>query len=339
MIVEIITTGGSIAEVFENDQVRHLTGDELIAELMQGAKAEPGLRVNDLFSVPSTWITPENMREIGREALKAHQKRDVAGVVVAHGTATLEETAFFVDLMIDGRKPVIFTGAQRYPGTHGYDGYRNLQDAIAVACSPEVEGLGSLVLMNGEIHLARDAVKVHAGSMAAFASPGWGPVGGVYRDTVRITRRPISRSRPVVPDGDFPRVDVLMTYTGMDRSLLDASLAAGAKGIVIQGMSSVGIPDALVPSIEAAVKRDVPVVITSRCIESGVIPGSLSILGISGYSGELSRLGVAISSLQAVKARCRLLALLAAGADAALVFAQMNDVGQTSPQGTTATDK
>jgi L-asparaginase len=324
-VIEIITTGGSIAELFENGSVRHLTGDELVAELRRGANIRPSLRVKDLLAVPSTWITPQNMHEIGRAVLMAHSDKQVAGVVVAHGTATLEETAFFVDLMLEGQKPAVFTGAQRYPATHGYDGYRNLQDAIAVANSSGVKGLGSLIVMNGEIHLACDAVKTHASSMCGFASPGWGPVGVVHGDTVHIKRRPSSRFNPIMPNGEFPRVDVITTYTGMDGLLLDASIAGGAKGIIIQGMSSIGIPDTLITSVASALQRRVPVVITSRCIESGILPGSLSHFGIAGYSGELSQLGVAVSSLHAIKARCRLLALLSAGADERTIFEQMND--------------
>lgn len=326
MTIEIIATGGSIAELFENGQVRHLSGEELVEGLLRGSRIDTDLRVNDILSVPSTWITPENMREVGRAVVKAHAEKSVAGVVVSHGTATLEETSFFVDLMIDGEKPVVFTGAQRYPGGHGYDGYRNLQDAIAVASSPKVRGLGSLVVINGEIHLARDAVKVHAGSMAAFSSPGWGPVGGVHLGAVRIIRRPNSRYAPLAPDGDLPRVDVLATYTGMDGALLDASIAAGAQGVVIQGMTSVGIPDSLIDSVIATVQRNIPIVIVSRCIESGVIPGSLSHFGLAGYSGELRRLGVAMSGLHALKARCRLIALLAAGADAGTALMEMNEI-------------
>jgi L-asparaginase len=266
------------------------------------------------------------MRQIGRAVVKAHAEEKVMGVVVSHGTATLEETSFFVDLLIDGEKPAVFTGAQRYPGGHGYDGYRNLQDAIAVAGSPHVRGLGSLAVINGEIHLARDVVKVHAGSMAAFSSPGWGPVGGVHLDTVRITRRPTSRYSALKPEGPLPRVDVLATYTGMDGSLLDASVAAGAQGVIIQGMSSVGVPDSLIDSINSAVKNGTLIVVTSRCIESGVVPGSLSHFGLAGYSGELRRLGVAINGLHPLKARCRLIALLAAGADSQTALMEMNEI-------------
>jgi L-asparaginase len=309
--IELVTTGGSIAELFENGTVRHLSGEELATELLRGMSSRPELLVNDLLSVPSTWITPHDMREIGRAVLAAQARPDVAGVVV--------------DLMLDGDKPAVFTGAQRYPGRHGYDGYMNLQDAIAVAGSPLARSLGALAVMNGEIHLARDVMKVHAGSMAAFASPGWGPVGGVHLDTVRIARRPTHRFEPISPDGALPRVDVLATYTGMDGALLDASIAGGARGVVIQAMSSVGIPDTLVEAVAAAAAR-VPVVIVSRCFESGVIPGSLSHEGLAGYSAELRRLGVAISGLQALKARCRLMALIAAGADAETARLAMDDV-------------
>ncbi|RWI88868.1 asparaginase [Mesorhizobium sp.] len=325
MKVEVITTGGSIAELFEKGIVRHLTGEQLVDELLRGSSIKAELVVTDLLSVPSTWITPKDMRNIGRAVVAAHEKPDVAGVVVSHGTATLEESAFFVDQMIDGEKPVVFTGAQRYPGGHGYDGYRNLQDAIAVAGSAKTRGLGVLAVMNGEIHLARDVMKTHAGSMAAFASPGWGPVGGVHLDAVRVMRRPLSRFAPVLPDGDLPRVDILATYTGMDASLLEASIASGASGVVIQAMSSVGVPDTLVEPLRAAVAR-IPVVIVSRSFESGVLPGSLSHEGLAGYSAELKELGVAISSLQALKARCRLIALLASGFDAEAATREMNDV-------------
>jgi L-asparaginase len=185
--------------------------------------------------------------------------------------------------------------------------------------------LGSLAVMNGEIHLARDVMKTHADSMSAFASPGWGPVGGVHLDIVRIMRRPSSRFEPVSPDGHIPRVDILTTYTGMEPALLEAAAAGGASGIIIQAMSSVGVPSKLIETIRELAGR-IPVVVVSRCFESGVIPGSLSHEGLSGYSAELKRLGVAISGLQALKARCRLLALLASGLDAQAVVREMDDI-------------
>lgn len=325
MTVKLIATGGSIAEIFEGAGVRHLTGADLADELTEGSIG-PEVEVTDLMSVPSTWISPEDMWHIGEEIRRSLSTSSVVGAVVSHGTATLEESAFWADLVIDGDKPVVFTGAQRYPDMPGYDGIRNLKDAISVAAAPGSLGLGSLVVMDGQIHAARDVVKAHPTSMAAFQSPAWGPIGMTYLGSVHYSRMPLHRYPQLAPRLPLPRVDLVTCYTGISGDVVNATVDVGARGLVIEAMSSAGVPRQLVPAIETAVAQGISVVVTSRCYASGIVRGTMNHQGIDGYSRELKELGVALTDLDGLKARCRLIALLASGTSNAQAVEAMNEI-------------
>src|ERR1700674_5678037 len=142
MSISVITTGGTITQVLGAPEVRPLRGQELLAGLPQDGRAMPVVEVEDLMDLPSTHIGPEEMVRIA-DAVQRHAARDdVDGIVVTHGTATIEETIYFVDLIVESVKPIVFTGAQRFPGSAGYDGHRNLHDAILAASSPALAGVG-----------------------------------------------------------------------------------------------------------------------------------------------------------------------------------------------------
>lgn len=324
MTVRVITTGGSIAEYFDGGAVTHKTGADLLEAVLGGSPSSHRLDVVDLMAVPSTWITPADMYVIGTKVRDACLDEDVAGVVVTHGTATMEETAYWVDLMIDGTMPVVFTGSQRYPGSRGYDGYRNIADAISVAASAAARGLGAVVVMDGEIHAARDVTKVHPTSMTGFRSPLWGPLGRIDFDQVHLARRTTDVRNVLSPSPPLARVDIVTCYAGISGDLIEAVLALGAEGLIIESMTSGGITPDMVASVAAAVQMGVIIAITTRCADGRVMRRSPATAGIEGYAFDLQKLGVALSDLQAPKARLRLLALLSSGLSHAEVFSRMD---------------
>jgi L-asparaginase len=324
MTVRVITTGGSIAEDFKDARVSHMTGDDLVQTVMRGSPFDIPVEVIDLIAVPSTWITPEDMFRVGTAVREACLDETITGVVVTHGTATMEETAYWVDLIIDGEKPVIFTGSQRYPGTEGYDGFRNIHDALLLASSPAARGLGAVVVIDGAIHAARDVTKVHPSSLAGFQSPLFGPLGRIDLGEVHIVRAILGEREIIVPHLPIPRVELLKCYAGLKGDVVEAVLSLGAQGLVIESMTAGGITPDMVGPVKAGVDAGIVVAVTTRCLEGRVMRRSSAEAGIEGYGYELQQLGVAMCDLQGLKARCRLMALLSSGLPTAEVLRRMD---------------
>jgi L-asparaginase len=228
--------------------------------------------------VGSTEIGPKEWVEL--RALIHRIARDdpaVAGFVIPHGTATLEETAFFLNLTLATAQPVVLVGAQRPASALGSDAGMNLVNALRVAGSLGARGKGVLVVLNDEIHAARDVVKISTYRLQTFRSLDFGALGHVDGDGVHFYRSP---SRAHVPDTQFaalelgalPRVDIVYSYAGADGALVDAAVAAGARGIVSAGFA----PGSPTPQQRAAFERaansGVVVVQCSRAFSGRVAP-------------------------------------------------------------------
>jgi len=241
-------------------------------------------------SVVSTAIGPAEWQELRAliDGLPARHP-GLAGVVVLHGTATLEETAFFLNLTLSVAIPVVLVGAQRPASALGSDGGMNIVAALRVAASDAVRGMGVLVVLNDEIHPARDVVKMSTTRLQTFRSPDYGALGHVDGDGVHVFRAPLRRH---APDSEFagwagawPRVDIILSYAGADGALIAAAVAAGAKGIVSAGLAP-GIPTpAEAVALLAAARSGVVIVQCSRAAsgrvarrrhltEVGFVPGS-----------------------------------------------------------------
>jgi L-asparaginase len=228
--------------------------------------------------VGSTEIGPKEWVEL--RALIHRIARDdptVAGFVMPHGTATLEETAFFLNLTLAVAQPVVLVGAQRPASALGTDAGMNLVNALRVAGSPEAGGKGVLAVLNDEIHAARDVVKTSSYRLQAFRSLDFGALGHVDGDGVHFYRAPL---RPHMPDTPFaaldltqmPRVDIVYSYAGADGALVDATVAAGARGIVSAGFAPGSPTPQQRTALERAAKSGVVVVQCSRAASGRVAP-------------------------------------------------------------------
>ena len=229
----------------------------------------------------------------------------VRGVVVAHGTDTLEESAFLADLALEGATPVVFTGAQRAPRAMGFDGRVNLTDALAVAGAESARGLGGVIVFAGRILAARQARKRRTTALDAFEASG-GDLGRVAAGQVRLSARPV-RSPSLEVRGLDPSVEIVTAGLGASGRALDALADSGARGLVLQalGRGNVGAP--LVEAAIRAVTRGCVVVVVSRSDEGGVAPEYEA-------GRRLADAGVHFcSGLDAAKARLALAALLACG--------------------------
>lgn len=269
----VVTTGGTIASRWDATAraLRSVAdGDELLASL--GACA-PDFEVtlDDFVNLGSNLIDLETAFRLARHIEARLHDDAVVGCVVAHGTDTLEESAFLTSLVVASEKPVAFTGAQRGADAPDADGPGNLADAMRVAASPEAVGLGTVVVFDGAVLGARDATKVHASRAAAFASPGVGPLGMVDRGELIVTHRPTRV--PSFPTRSIEtRVDLIALAMGADARLFDAAVESGARGVVLEAFGRGNATPAIVEAVARARATGVTTIVASRCPEGRVLP-------------------------------------------------------------------
>ncbi|MGD2145679.1 MAG: asparaginase, partial [Anaerolineae bacterium] len=233
----------------------------------------------------------------------------VTGVVITHGTDTLEETAYLLDLTLPGEKPVVITGSMRTASDLGYEGYANLLAAVRVASASASHGLGAVVVMNDEIHAAHHVTKMHTLSPATFQSPAYGPIGRVEGGAVFLHQRPRREHLPW--KGLDPHVSLLKLVVGMGPEPLEDAVARGARGVVIEGLGGGRVPPWWLPGIEQARRQGLPVVIASRCPAGRVWDA----YGYPGACHSLADLGCLFASgINGQKARIKLMVILATAA-------------------------
>ncbi len=305
--VVVVSTGGTIA--MQHDEaaggaVPQLGASDFSAALPPDA---PRLRTEEIVNLPSSHFTLETLGRIRDRVAQLVETPDVLGVVVTHGTDTMEETTYLLDLTVVGEKPVVLTGAMRTASDIGYDGYANLLAAIRVAAAPEARGLGTVIVFNDEIHAARRVTKMHTLSPATFRSPGWGPLGRVEGDAVIVDRRPERESLPW--QGLEPGVALLKLTIGAGPDLLEAALERGARGVVIEGLGAGRVPPWWLPVIGRVRERGIPVVIASRCPSGRVWDR----YGYPGAYRSLVEFGCLFAEgINGQKARIKLMVVLAA---------------------------
>ena len=283
--VHIIATGGSIAGVGPDrmDYIRYPEiGDHLAIADNLARVPEIGEHFNiiaeDMVSVGSTAIGPSNWIALA-ERIHAivRDEPDTAGIVITHGTATLEETAYFLHLTVKTDRPVVITGAMRPPTSISTDADLNLMDAVRIAATPDAAGMGVLTVLNNEIHCARDVYKSNTLRVETFKPNELGFLG--YADSdhqVVFYRRPFRKhttDTPFTVDGrtDLPRVDIVYAYAGADGMLIDAVRAHGSAGLVLAGFGAGTFPPAVINAAEQAVADGMPVVLASRSSAGRVV--------------------------------------------------------------------
>lgn len=263
-IVALLASGGTISTT-----INRRTGGSQVTlgatDLLQRAKLS-GITVvsRELERVPSWTLDPVAMSKIALAARDAAHEPGVAGVVVTHGTTTLEYSAFLADLVLDGPSPVVFTGAMRRADDPDTDGGRNLRDAILVAASPAARGLGALVVFAGHVIAGRRVWKAHRTDVDAFVGLD-GFLGRIIDGRVEIARtKGLKRSGPTFSGRLETRVAYVKAVPGMDGRLVEAAIAEGARGLVVEGLPGVGgVPEAMSAAVVRAAAR-IPVVLASR---------------------------------------------------------------------------
>lgn len=308
-IVKLIATGGTIAmkiDPVKKAPVPAISGEDLIATVPEIAKVAR-VEVQNLSNVPSDYMDPERWVGLQKAVVDALSLPEVAGVIVSHGTDTLEETAYFLDLTVSSEKPIALIGAQRNASERDFDGPRNLLNAARICVSPEARGKGSMIALNNQINAAREVTKTHTSDVETFKSGDFGFLGNVDEDRVIFYRAPIRRQHIPLQAEKLPYVEIVPMYGGADGMLIKAALAAGAKGIVIQalGWGNVNIP--MYEAIKEAIKKGITVVISTRVPNGRVLP----IYGFLGGGKTLKQAGAVFAdNLSPQKARILLMLAL-----------------------------
>lgn len=310
----LLTTGGTIAS----------RDDGRGAEPHPGALALPSaVRTRAVVAKDSSALTMADLDAL-RRAVQVELAAGAPAVVITHGTDTMEETALALDLVHDDPRPVVLTGAIRAADHPDPDGPRNLGDALAVATSAGARGLGVLVVLAGVVHAARGTRKLDTERPHPLRDRRNGPVGLLSADGLTIIRHP--RRPAPLPAADLAdvRVDVVALYPGADTVSIDACVAAGARGLVLEATGSGNTNPTVVAAVARHVAAGVVVVVTSR-VDGGPVR---AVYGGGGGAVDLQAAGALVAPwLRAGQVRIQLAALFAAGADASSIRRQVQEQG------------
>lgn len=307
-VVHVLTTGGTIA--MKHDEaaggaVPALKSEDFLRKLPGGVTE---LEWDEYCNLPSAHFTVETIWGLRTRVAALVEDDEVQGVVVTHGTDTMEETAYLLDLTVDTDKPMTLTGAMRTASDEGYEGMANLSAAIRVAASESARDLGALVVMNQEIHSARHVTKTHTQSVETFRSLGHGPLGRVDGDRVVVDRRVARQHIPC--SGLEPDVHLIKLAVGMDDTFLRQLMNKKAAGVIIEALGGGRVPHWWMPTIREAVQLGMAVVVASRCPSGRVYDG----YGYEGAYKDLIQAGVVFAEgLNGQKARIKLMVALGSG--------------------------
>ena len=270
-MIVLLFTGGTISmrhDPVSGGAVPTLRGKDILA-LAPGVDQIANLEIDDWGAFPGPHMTVDRMWALRGRIIDHLARPDVDGIVVTHGTDTLEESAYLVARSVNSDKPVVFTGAMRTSSDLGWDGPANLGAAVRVAASADARGTGVLVVMADRVFAGLDVTKTHTHKLESFDSPGLGPLGVVDDGEVIFRRALPAPANILAPMALAEPVDVVFTYSGADSHLLDASRER-ALGIVIAAMGRGNVPPAMVDGIDRFVAEGKPVVITSRALRGRV---------------------------------------------------------------------
>jgi L-asparaginase len=306
--VVVIFTGGTISMKIDPRIAAAIPAlsSEQIMSMVTNIHNKANVETITFGQFPGPHMTPTRILELSKLVKETLLRDDVDGVVITHGTDSLEETAFFLDLNVDSPKPIVMVAAMRSSSELGYDGPSNIAGAIATAISEESRNKGVLVVLNNEVNAASEVTKSHTLSLNTFKSLEFGPLGIVDGDEV-IFYRDLMRHSNILTESVEENVQLLKTYVGIDSSIIDFLVDKGSKGIVIEGMGRGNVPPMMVPGIKRALDNGLAIVLVTRCPMGRVLDS----YGYEGAGKNLRDLGVIFGgNLNGQKARIKLMLAL-----------------------------
>lgn len=306
--VLVIFTGGTIAMKVDKDigaVVPSIGSNELIGMIKELDEITE-IEVKDFANIPSSHMSPNHMLDLANIIKKNIDRPDLTGIIVVHGTDLLEETAYFLDLIINSKKPIILLGSMRNNSDLGYDGSANLYAGIHTVCCPEAKNKGVLIVMDDEIHTARYVTKTNTVKTDTFKSPEFGPIG-VFSNNRVIFYMDSLRREFIDTNTIENKVALIKAAAGMESDIIGFYLENGYKGLVIEALGCGNLPPGMLDGVRDAVKKDIPVVLVSRCLNGAVEP----VYGYEGGGRNLLDLGVIFGGNNlGHKARIKLILLL-----------------------------
>ena len=309
--IAIIFNGGTISMKIDEKikaAVPSLSAEEIMS-MIPGVEEYAEIEAYTFSSMPSPHMTLETMLKLSKFTTELVEREDIDGVVITHGTDTLEETAYLLDLTVKTKKPVVVTGAMRSGSELGYDGPFNLATSICTAISDEAVGRGVLVCFNGELNSASEVTKANSMALNAFRTPNFGPIGIVDNDNV-IFYRDANYSEKYDVSEIKKQVALIKCVVDMDSSYIDYLIEKGCGGIVIEALGRGNVPPKMVDGIKKATELNIPVVVVSRCFEGRVFES----YGYEGGGKQLKDLGVIFGdTLPGQKARIKLILAINSG--------------------------
>ncbi|MFC5714191.1 asparaginase [Thalassorhabdus alkalitolerans] len=303
----IIHTGGTIA-MSENKETGMVVPEEKnplhsVNEMLQETVK---IETEDYLHLPSPHITPRHMLGLAEKINEKMKNSHFDGVVITHGTDTLEETAYLLDLLLHLDQPVVITGAMRSSNELGADGPHNLISAVRTAASDKAAKKGVIVVFNDEIHTAKNVTKTHSSNIATFQSPQYGAIGILTKREVSFHHIPAHREHfPVTKLSK--KVLLVKAYAGMEESVMAHIASHPLDGLVLEAFGQGNVPPAIVPPLESLIEKNIPVVLVSRSY-SGIVQDTY---GYEGGGRQLKEKGVIFTNgLNGQKARLKLMAAL-----------------------------
>lgn len=283
--IVIVATGGTIAGSAESSTAGGYTSGAVAVDVLIDAvpqlKKFADVRGVQVSSIGSQDMNDEVWIKLATEVNRLAAQPDVDGIAITHGTDTMEETAYFLNLVVKTDKPVVMTGSMRPSTALSADGPLNIYNAVGVASDPRARGRGVLVVLNDQIHGARAVTKRHTTEVQTFESPEVGVIGVCLFDDREFSRTPVRAHTTATPftvkEGQkLPRVDVIYANAGMSPDLVDAAVANGAKGLVIAGVGDGNLTTPALDAVKRAIAKGVVVVRSSR-VGEGIVRRNIEV--------------------------------------------------------------
>jgi len=309
----IVFTGGTFSMMIDEETggaVPRYSGEELM-EMMPKAKEMADISCFDFGKYPGPHVTPEIMLELSKQIQFKLSENNYDGVIVTHGTDTLEETAYLLDLTIKTDNPIVVTGSMKNSSDPGWDGSRNLLDSISVCLSSNSRNIGVLVCLNGEVNAASEVTKIFSDEVDTFKSLDFGSLGFVQDGKVIYNRLP-RHLEYIETDKIVTNVDLITVYAGMGGKFFKFSADSKIDGLVIEALGIGNVPPAAFGGIKYVTEKKIPVVLVSRC-PAGETD---DIYSYPGAGKHLHDLGVIFTDyLNGQKARIKLMLALSITSD------------------------
>ncbi|TDM04283.1 asparaginase [Macrococcus carouselicus] len=301
----VLHTGGTIS-MSENPDGRVVTNEVNPVSDLSAVKNLADITELNPFQIPSPHMSLSHMNTLRKTIIEQINTDNFEGIVITHGTDTLEETAYFLNLTLNVSIPVILTGAMRSSNEIGADGLYNYLAAIRTACDADSKSKGVLVVFNDEIHSATNVTKTHTSNTSTFQSPNYGPLGIITKNHIYFHHLPVI-NRPLVKVDTTIKVGLLTAHSDLDAELLEFFLEHDYDGVVIEALGQGNLPPSALAGLDKLLTADIPVVLVSRCF-NGIVSNNYHYEG-GGY--DLDQRGVIFSNgLNGQKARLKLIIAL-----------------------------